>query len=236
LRSDGAAPSASTHAVGAATATGELQLGAVATITPVAVASFLAPALVRLRLSPADTVALARLIVNENSQPLRAAADGGTEGALTIDSYMIAQVVHDFAAWKRTSHARALHRLSPYVVGGKPAVKRRHAVYRSLPAVGDARPRLWSDELDGPWEAYAQNWVRLREGVAELVANGFPAPCSGRVIAWGGGMDDHIALSRGLVRARCAGEMRNTAWQFPSAYAAAWSRRGVIAAREASGR
>jgi len=179
--------------------------------------------MLRLRLSPAERVAAARLVVNEDSRALRGTEDGGTAGELTVDSLAILQVVHDFAAWTKRTHGASLRLLGPHVAGNKKAVRRRHAVYRTLPAEGLARPPLWRDEIDGPWQAYAVHWARLREAVSAAAEGGFAAPCKGKVITWGGEFDTHIALSRGLVRAKCAGKTVNTVWQTPAAYAAAWA-------------
>lgn len=187
-------------------------------------ASTVGASFIRLRLSPAERIAAARLIVNEDSRPLRSESDGGTAGAITLDGYAILQVVHDFAHWTGRSHGAALRALSPHVAGGKPATQRRHALYRTLPARGAQRPALWLDAIDGPWSEYAGNWERLRDGVAEAIELGFPAPCP-PVVAWGNEGDDSIAQSRRLVRVPCAGPTRNRFWA-----------RAVVAAREASGR
>ena len=164
---------------------------------------------IQLDLPPALRVAAARLVMNEWSAPLRGRDDGGTAGELTADALGILQVVHDFAAWKKTTHAKAIRRLSPHVVAGKKATRRRHAVYRTLPAIGFARPPLWRDEIDGPWQAYGENWARARAAVDRACVTGFAAPCPVPVIAWGGEMDIPIAESRKLVRVVCAGQPIN---------------------------
>lgn len=171
--------------------------------------------LILLRLSPDDLVAAARLVVNEDSRPLRPVIDGGTAGELTVDAYGILQVVFDWADRHGRTHHGALHALSRFVVGGKPPTRRRHAVSRSLPAFGDARPLLWRDELDGPWEAYSDNWVAARLAVRTACTRGFRAPFKEKLEAWGGSFDDRIALSRGLVRATCAPGTANTFWTRP---------------------
>lgn len=177
----------------------------------------------RLRLTSAERVAAARLIANENSAGLRPSSDGGTGGELYADALGVLQVVHDFAAWTGKTHGQALRALGPHVAGNKRATRRRHALYRTLPARGTARPALWRDDVDGPWEVYGENWARLRDAVDEAARDGFEPPCPGAVVAWGNESDDSIAESRGLARVQCAGAV-NRFWA-----------RAVLPARVAAG-
>jgi hypothetical protein len=174
-------------------------------------------------MSVAERVAAARLIANEASRMLRPESDHGTEGELTMDAYGILQVVHDVARAQGWSYARALHALGPHVAGNRPPTRRRHAVYRSLPAFGVARPALWAD-ADGPWSVYAKNWARLREGVSEAIAIGFPAPSPAPLLAWGCDEDATIAASRGLVLVELPGGTDNSFYT-----------RGTVAAAAARG-
>ena len=151
---------------------------------------------------------LARVCANESTRPLR------TDGAVDADCRGIAATVHAWAAWQRTSHTVALHRLAPHVTQAKPPTRRRHAVYAQLPAHGTAKPPLWDDVLDGNWSLYARNWARFRDAVI-VMARGFESPCPMPVIAWGNEQDDRIAISRGLVRQPC-GALANRFWALPS--------------------
>jgi hypothetical protein len=180
---------------------------------------------IKLTLSPRMRLAAARLAMNEDSRALRGVEDGGTDGELTADTLGILQVVHDFAAWTGKSHGESLRLLGPHVAGGKQASRRRHAVYRTLPANGLDRPPLWEDEIDGPWEAYAENWGRVRKAVDKACSDGFVAPFAVHVVAWGNDADAVIAARRKLVL------VTNGPQTINDFYA-----RAVIAARIARGR
>jgi hypothetical protein len=181
--------------------------------------------LLRLHLTAAERLAAARLVVNEDSRPLRPASDGGTAGQATEDTWAILQTVRGFARFAHRSHSYALAALGPHVAGHRVPTQRRHAVYRGLPAFGAARPPLWLDALYGPWGAYSGNWSVFRDAVLEGIRHGFDPPCDRDPIAWGNAADARIAESRGLVRLAC-GE-RNGFWAKPAA---------VVDARDASGR
>ena len=183
--------------------------------------------LILLRLSHADRVAVARRIVNEDSRPQRPISDGGTDGELTTDAYGILQVVFDWATHEKRAHGGALRALSPFVVGGRKATRRRHSVSRALPAFGVAHPVLWVDAIDGPWEVYGPNWERVRAAVRTACTRGFRAPCVEQLAAWGGDMDTSIALGRGLVPATCDPGTVNTLW--------AWPKPKAVSARVAAG-
>lgn len=154
-------------------------------------------------------VKAARIAANEDARPLRRRGpdSDGTSGEPTTDTLAILQVVHDFAAWKRITHAAALRRLAPHVSGARPAKKRRHAVYATLPAMSMAAPALWQDAIDGDWRVHGPLWARFRDAVRRLVREGFTAPFPyHQLVAWG--CDDApecddtpIARRRGLVRA-----------------------------------
>lgn len=199
-----------TTAPGPATVTADTHTPTVA--GPAAYA--MAPRLVEPRLNAHDCVVAARVIAHEDSRPLRGFRDGGTEGALTIDAYAILQTVSDFARWTGRSDADSLRALAPHVSGKRPALFRRHAVYRGLPAKGLGQPAAWRTAFDGDWGDYAGNWATFRAGVCDVVHIGFPAPCT-ETVAWGNSLDDPIARSRGLVRAKCAGITINRFWGRP---------------------
>ncbi len=105
---------------------------------------------VQLRLSVAQRVAAARVAANEDSRPLRAVLDGGTEGRPTADTLAILQVVRDWAWWANRSHGASLRQLAPRVTGLRAATRRRHAAYGGLPLVGLARPPLWVERSMAP--------------------------------------------------------------------------------------
>lgn len=170
----------------------------------------------KLRLTPEGVVKLARVAANEDSRPLRRAGDGnGTAGVPTRDTYAIAQVVHDWAAWQGTTHDYALRSLAPHVAGHRAPKRARHAVYSELPATGLLAPLHWERERDGDWRVHGPLWARFRDAVRALVRDGFPAPCASPVIAWGNEGDDHIALSRGLARVQCGDGAVNRYWGKP---------------------
>lgn len=171
------------------------------------------PALVRLKLSPEMRVAVARVVANENSRPLRSIDDGGTAGVPTEDSYAIMQTIDAWARWQRTTHAKAIRALSPRITGRKPPASARQAANAELPAIGKAQPRFWLPLEMGVWSVYADNWTKLRAAIAKAAVDGFVPPCPGDPIAWGGDMDDHIAESRKLVRLACGD--RNHFWALP---------------------
>lgn len=139
----------------------------------------------------------------------------------------IAQTVAAWAAWKHTTHERALYRLAPHVTGAKPALLRRHAVYGSLPAHGAAKPDAWDDARDGSWAVHGPRWARFRDAVIRLARDGFEPVLDGAPVAWGCEADDKIAHSRGLVRLASVGTV-NRFWALPS--------RGTVSASVASGR
>ena len=149
-------------------------------------------------------VELARVCVNEDSRPLR---NGGVP---TEDTLAIIQTVQTVARLHGYSALTAVRRLAPHVTGQRPAKKVRHLVNSGLPAVGIGMPRYWVNAIDGPWPKYRRNWARFRGNVAKLLKDGFEPPCAGDPIAWGGIMDDWIAVKRKLTRLDCGD--RNHFW------------------------
>lgn len=155
------------------------------------------PALVRLQLNRHDRVAIARWMLVESSAALR------NGGQLDADTFALAQTVRGFATFAGKSHARALRMLSPHVAGDRPALVRRHALYRQLPAHGTAKPALWDDARDGKWSVYGPAWAAFRDGVDDAVVSGFEPVCATDPIAEGAAGDAHIARARGFVRVGC---------------------------------
>lgn len=126
----------------------------------------------------AQGVQLARMFVNEDSRSLRREAGGGTEGKLTIDHSLIAQVVWEqrrarpsFRGW-----LDVLKWLSPHVGKVKEPKRRRHDVSAHLPVKGNAPPEQWIDcrdvaegeECDGDWRVHGPYWVDFREAVVDM--------------------------------------------------------------------
>lgn len=173
------------------------------------------------------SVLIARVAANEDSRPLRPLSDGGTDGAPSADTLAILQTARAWARWQGRSVERAIRALAPYVTGTRPAKSARHAAYAALPARGAARPEAWVEGAFGSWAVYGTRWTKLRAAVAELVRHPI-TQCAGDPIAWGGPMDDHIAIARRLVRLDCGAEVVNSYWGLPT--------ERVIAADVARGR
>jgi len=76
------------------------------------------------------------------------------------------------------------------------------------------RPDGFPTEAD--WERhYRHRWMKVLEYARALLEGEIYAhPCQGAVIAWGGKMDDYLALRRNLIRAEC-GDTQNTFWKRP---------------------
>lgn len=160
-------------------------------------------------------VLLARVAVNEDSRPLRPRSDGGTDGAPSADTLAIVQTARAWAAWQGRSLEASIRALAPYVSGTRPAKSARHAAYAALPAHGSVRPLAWAEDAFGSWAVHGPRWAKLRAAVAELVRHPI-TQCAGEPIAWGGPMDDHIAIGRGLVRLDCGPEVVNSFWGLPT--------------------
>jgi len=79
------------------------------------------------------------------------------------------------------------------------------------------RPDGFPPELD--WERhYRHRWMKVIDYARALIEGKvYARPCRGAVIAWGGAMDDYLALRRNLVRANC-GDTENTFWKRPPGY------------------
>ena len=160
---------------------------------------------------------LSKICSNEDSRPLRPVPNG-TGGEITEDCLGILQTAQALAGRTHKTLIEAMRVLSPRVSGVKPPLLRQHAWTSTLPATGAVRPSGWTEcagegTCSGSWEIYAPYWVRFRENVQKLLVNGYVPPCSQDPITWGGPMDDHRALVRGLVRLAC-GE-RNRFWVKP---------------------
>jgi hypothetical protein len=66
------------------------------------------------------------------------------------------------------------------------------------------------------WDRYRPVWERRTQFTRGLVTGSVRMrPCPVPVVAWGGTMDDHIALRRGLVRVDC-GDTENRFWGRPN--------------------
>ena len=175
--------------------------------------------LIRLRLSPADRVAAARWALVESSAPLR------NDGEPDEDTRALLQTVRGFASFAGRSHARALHDLAPHVAGSRAPLLRRHALYRQLPAIGNACPLLWTEATDGPWSSYQRAWASFRAHVFALVRDGFVGPCPVDPVAEGNEHDAGIARARGFVRLACG--KRVQFWVPAGTVVAASDARGV---------
>lgn len=176
-----------------------------------------------------NAILIARVAVNENTRPLRPIEDGGSAGEPTSDAKALIQEMVSFAEWKGVSLRKAATWQSKYVTGVKEAKEgSQHAWTSTLPARGKKVPKGWiecsgkddrgepsPEGCDGRWEIYADNWVAFRTWMIDQVTGGeILAECEGNPITWGGDMDDHIAIRRGLCVIEGCGD-RNTWWAFP---------------------
>ena len=176
-------------------------------------------------------ILIARIAINENTKPLRSVRENGTEGKPTSDHKAMLQEMVEFSRWKGVSLKRAATWQSKYVTGVKKAkVGHQHAWTSTLPAQGEAMPSGWIEcphkpvklkkgqkkkKCHGRWELYADNWVSFREWVVRQITDGVITPeCDGKPITWGGDMDDHIAIARGLCVIEGCGDL-NTWWTKP---------------------
>lgn len=92
------------------------------------------------------------------------------------------------------------------------AAAARHRWVRGLRADGE-EPEHWPLE-HGDWGRYRPRWLEVLVFARRLVAGETRARCERAPIAWGGAMDDHVALRRGLVRVDC-GATSNRYWARP---------------------
>lgn len=125
----------------------------------------------------AQGVQLARMCVNEDSRSLRR-LPSGTEGHLTIDHKLIAQVIWERRRAKTTFRGwlDVMKWLSPHVGKVKESKRHRHNVSAHLPANGDDPPSQWIDcrdvaegeYCDGDWRVHGPYWVAFRERVVDM--------------------------------------------------------------------
>lgn len=80
--------------------------------------------------------------------------------------------------------------------------------------LGEEAPHGWPRDLDWAGE-YRQRFARVY-GLSLRIVRGEMGrgPCRGFPIAWGGAMDDHVAIRRGLVRVDC-GDTVQRYWERP---------------------
>lgn len=176
-------------------------------------------------------VLLARVAVNENTRILRSEDDGGTNGEPTPDARALIQEEMAFATWKGVGLRKAIKWQSPRITGEKePKPGTQHMWTSTLPARGKETPSGWVEctgqdpktggpvpkGCDGRWEIYADNWEKFRSWMIRTVVREgqIEAECEGNPITWGGDMDDHIAIRRGLCVVEGCGD-RNVWWAFP---------------------
>lgn len=101
-----------------------------------------------------------------------------------------------------------MHRHTNRVLSQKEPLNSRQAWLQGLRL--DASP---PPTFPRPWEGRFERAWRSRVRLAERILtepNRFP--CRGPVITWGGAMDDHIAIRRGLTRVNC-GVTMNHFWR-----------------------
>lgn len=78
--------------------------------------------------------------------------------------------------------------------------------------LGDEPPHCWPGHLD--WNEYRERFARMLEQARRFTRGELRGPCAGFPIAWGGAMDDWLAVRRGLVQVSC-GDTRNRYWERP---------------------
>lgn len=154
---------------------------------------------------PADAfLRLAQLCVNESgwSSPADCAAIHAVLRATQRDDETLVDAM--------LRHAPRLFGLRP---ARTPEVAERYRWVRSLRA--DAgEPEAWPAD-HGPWSRFRERWKEVLRFSRRAVDGSVRSSCSRPPIAWGGAMDDDIALARGLVRVDC-GETRNRFWARPT--------------------
>ncbi len=104
---------------------------------------------------------------------------------------------------------QAARRASPRTTGTRPPINRRGCWVSTL-LDSDTKPAGWGEKIH--WQPYVQRWRSVRSLAARLVS-GHPvqSPCKGEPVAWGGAMDDWLAIRRGLIRIDC-GATLNRFW------------------------
>lgn len=108
----------------------------------------------------------------------------------------------------------AMRRASRVVSEMKDPTTRRHRWLVNLHLDG-TEPDHFPEVAN--WERhYRHRWFDVIAHARALIEGEAHAhPCPGAVIAWGGDMDDYLALQRNLIRVDC-GDTANTFWKRPS--------------------
>lgn len=199
--------------------------------------------------SRAQAVLIARAAASEDTRVLRdrqpdCRAACGTSGTPSPDSLAIMRVVEVHAEVRGLSFEAAVRELAPHATGTRPPTRPRQRWTSTLPATGKAQPAGWVTERDGPWPAFAENWVSFREQVVEAWLGGeLGVFVQMRPVTWGTEEDyERFREVRGLCRLPCQGcsnvlaGKRGDPMCLPEPPARAAPVSGAVPAKVASGR